>query len=402
MKKRVKIYLDHAATTPVDPKVVALVSKSMKGVFGNPGALYDDGILAKRALEKARCDVAKILSVLPDEIIFTSGGTESDNLALFGVVRAAQEKFPKNKLHIIVSSIEHSAVLEVARELEKEGVSVSYVAPDKDGIVSPKAISEALRENTILVSVMYANNEIGTIEPIREIAKTIRHYKKNNKTILGQYPVFHTDASQATSYLPLRVPPLGVDMMTISSQKIYGPRGVGALYINRGVLIKPILFGGEQERGLRPGTENVALVLGFAEALNVTEKKKDTETKRLTVLRDYFIKRLLKEVPEAVLNGHARERLPNNVNISISGVDNDFLVISLAEQGILCSTRSACKTNDENGSHVILALDGNKNLARESLRFSLGRDTTKDKLDTTVLELVRIVKEIKKFGKNIN
>lgn len=395
------IYLDHAATTPIDERVVKLILKSTKDLFANPGGLYDEAILAKKALEKARKDTADILSALPDEIIFTSGGTESDNLALFGVVRKAKEDFPKKKIHIIVSSIEHAAILEVAQELEKEGVLVSYASPDKDGIISPKTIESLLKTNTVLVSVMHANNEIGTIQPIREIAKVIRHFRKNNKMISPQYPVFHTDSSQTASYLSLRVPPLGVDMMTLSSQKIYGPRGVGVLYVRRGVNLKPIIFGGDQEHGIRPGTENVPFIVGFAEALRISESKKASEFKRLTVLRDYFIKKLLDDVPGAVLNGHGKERLPNNVNISAKGMDNDFLVISLASKGILCSTRSACKTNNEKGSHVILALRGEKNLERESLRFSLGRDTTKEKLNTTVRELSRIVKEIKKFEKDI-
>ena len=395
------IYLDHAATTPIDERVAKLILKSTKDLFANPGGLYDEAILAKKALEKARKDTADILSALSDEIIFTSGGTESDNLALFGVVRKAKEDFPKKKIHIIVSLIEHAAILEVAQELEKEGVLVSYATPDNDGIISPKTIESLLKTNTVLVSVMHANNEIGTIQPIREIAKVVRHFRKNNKMISPQYPVFHTDASQTASYLSLRVPPLGVDMMTLSSQKIYGPRGVGVLYVRRGVNLKPIIFGGDQEHGIRPGTENVPLIVGFAEALRISESKKESESKRLIVLRDYFIKKLLDEVPGAVLNGYTKERLPNNVNISVKGMDNDFLVISLASKGILCSTRSACKTNNEKGSHVILALRGEKNLERESLRFSLGRDTTKEKLNTTVRELSRIVKEIKKFEKDI-
>jgi cysteine desulfurase len=399
MQKR--IYLDHAATTPIDERVTKLILKSTKELFANPGGLYDEAILAKKALEKARKDTADILSALPDEIVFTSGGTESDNLALFGVVRKAKEDFSKKKIHIIVSLIEHAAILEVAQELEKEGVLVSYATPDKDGIISPKTIESLLKTNTVLVSVMHANNEIGTIQPIREIAKVIRHFRKNNKMISPQYPVFHTDSSQTASYLSLRVPPLGVDMMTLSSQKIYGPRGVGVLYVRRGVNLKPIVFGGDQEHGIRPGTENVPFIVGFAEALRISESQKASEFKRLTVLRDYFIKKLLDDVPGAVLNGHGKERLPNNVNISVKGMDNDFLVISLASKGILCSTRSACKTNNEKGSHVILALRGEKNLERESLRFSLGRDTTKEKLNTTVRELSRIVKEIKKFEKDI-
>lgn len=395
------IYLDHSATTPVDEKVMKLILKSTKDFFANPGALYDEALLSKNALEGARKYTAGVLSALPDEIIFTSGGTESDNIALFGAVLKAKEEFPKKKLHIVVSSIEHPAVLEAAHELEKTGVLVSYISPNKDGIISPKDVESLLRVETVLVSIMYANNEIGTIQPIREIAKVIRHFRKNNKMIFSQYPIFHTDASQATLYLPLRVPPLGVDMMTISSQKIYGPRGVGVLYVRRGLKLKPIIFGGSQEMEMRPGTENVPLIVGFALALRISESKKESEFKRLTSLRDYFIKKILKEVPGAVLNGHTKERLPNNVNISVKGMDNDFLVISLASKGILCSTRSACKTNNENGSHVILALKGEKNLEKESLRFSLGRDTTKEKLNTTVRELSRIVKEIKKFEKDI-
>ncbi|MCX6735523.1 MAG: cysteine desulfurase family protein [Candidatus Parcubacteria bacterium] len=374
------IYLDHSATTPLDKRVLSVVQKISSEIYGNPSSLHKEGVEAKKALLEIRKDIAEAIGANPDEIIFTSGGTESNNLALFGVVQD-----PK-KFHLIVSSIEHASVLECARELEKRGAEVTYLPVDSDGLVSPKDVKEAIKENTVLVSVMYANNEIGTIQPIAEIAKVIRHSKSK--------PIFHTDACQAVNYLDMNVLRLGVDLMTFNASKIYGPKGVGALFVKRGVKISPILFGGGQEKGARSGTENVAGLKGFAEAMRITEEMKEKESARLLKLRDFFIAEILKKIPGTVLNGSAEKRLPNNVNISIPGTDAEALVIQLDARGISCSTGSACANISHDGkvSHVIEALGFGRNRSASSLRFTLGRDTKKEDLFCTVNELSKILK----------
>ncbi len=374
-----RIYLDHAAATPLDKGVLSVMQKIGSESYGNPSSLYKEGVEAKKSLLEIRKDIAETIGANPDEIIFTGGGTESNNLALFGIVQD-----PK-KSHLVVSSVEHASVLECARELEKRGAEVTYLPVDKDGLVSLKDLKEAIKENTVLVSVMYANNEIGTIQPISEIAKIIRHSKSK--------PLFHTDACQAANYLDMNVLRLGVDLMTFNASKIYGPKGVGALFVKRGIKISPILFGGGQEKGTRSGTENVAGLKGFAEAMKVAEQMKEKESARLAKLRDFFIQEILSEIPGAILNGSAEKRLPNNVNISIPGTDAEELVIQLDARGISCSTGSACANIGHDGkvSHVIEALGFGRERAASSLRFTLGRDTKKEDLIFTVNELSKFV-----------
>lgn len=362
----------------------------------NPGAIHALGVAEKSRLEKARKTISGILSAQSDEIIFTSGATESNNMAILGM--------PAGR--IITTNIEHASVMETC----KHRGNVTFVKVEKNGVVDPKKIKKALRPNTILVSVMYANNEIGTIQPIREIAKEIRHYNKTHaKNIL-----FHTDATQAINYLPIQVPQLGVDMMSFNSAKIYGPKGVGVLYVKRGTPISPILFGGDQERGLRPGTENVALAVGIAEALQETEKIKNKEVVRLTKLRDYFIVKLLsifsseefglavrrekrKKAGEFIFNGDVKNRLPNNINITIRNIPSDLLVIELSARGIMASAKSACKSGDGKASHVISAINPALRDTDGSLRFSLGRSTTKKDIDETIKALSEILKKLKKW-----
>ncbi len=368
LNKSKRIYLDNAATTPIDQRVLLAMQKIATETYGNPSSLYKEGVEAKKLLSEARKDIAETIGANPDEIIFTSGGTESNNLAIFGMVRE-----PKNA-HIIVSSVEHASVLECVKELEKRGAEITHLPVNGDGIVSVKDVREAIKENTVLVSVMYANNEIGTIQPISEIAKIIRHSKSR--------PIFHTDACQAVNYLDMNVLHLGVDLMTFNASKIYGPKGVGALFVKRGIKISPILFGGGQEKGIRSGTENVSGVKGFAEAMKITEELKEKESARLTKLRDFFIKELVKKIPSALLNGSRENRLPNNVNISISGTDAEELVIILDAHGIACSTGSACANISADGkvSHVVEALGFGRNRAASSLRFTLGRETKEEDL----------------------
>jgi len=310
-------------------------------------------------------------------------------LAVLGVARA---NFTHGK-HVIVSAIEHHAVLEAALFLEKkEGFSVTYLKPDRDGIVTAKQVRESLRPETTLVSVMYANNEIGTIQPIAEIGNAIQKYRAQQKTV---FPVFHTDACQAAGYLDINVEKLHVDLLTLNGNKIYGPKGTGLLYIKRGIKIQPLQFGGAQERGLRPGTENVGGIVGLAEALKITQTEKEKEAARLAKLRDFFISELLSKLPKVRLNGLSTKRLPNNVNVSCMDVEGEALLLYLDAAGIYASTGSACASASLDPSHVILALGLPYEVSHGSLRFSLGRSTTKKDIQTVLKILPPLVEKLR-------
>ncbi len=368
------IYLDFASS--------ALSASS------NPGAIHELGLKEKNKLENARATVANVLGAHSNEIIFTSGATESNNLSIFGLVRNFK------KPHIVTTNIEHASVLEVCKYLERtKQAEVTYVAVEKNGIIDPKKIKKALQPNTILVSVMYANNEIGTIQPIREIAKEIRHFNKNMQKKI----FFHTDAVQAVNYLPINIAHLGVDLMSINSAKIYGPKGVGILYVKKNTPLSPIMFGGSQEFGLRPGTENVILAVELAKALQIAGKMKEGEVKRLTKLRNYFFKKLSKPAFDIVINGDLQNRLPNNINITIPNIPSDLLVIELSARGIMASAKSACKAGDGKASYVIKAINEEIKETDGSLRFSLGRQTTKADIDHTIKALSEILTKLKKW-----
>ena len=406
-----RIYLDHAATTPVDPRVKKAMESFWSGNFGNPSSLYKEGRDAKRAMNTARTDIAKIIGAKNDEIIFTSGGTESNNLAILGATfrkglsfvapqrtvlcelnsQAGSDAGSKSKRfnpHIITTKIEHHSVLNPIKFLEKQGVDVTWLDVGKEGVVDPKEVEKALKPNTILVSIMYANNEIGTIQPIREIGKILRKHKA----------IFHTDACQAAGYLDLNIEKLGVDLMTVNGSKMYGPKGVGFLYIKRNTKLAPIMYGGEQEKGLWPGTENVPAIIGLAEAFKIAQKEKNKEVKRLTNLRDYFIKRITKEIPKTFLNGHAQNRLPNNVNVSVLGTEGEAVVLYLDERGISCSTGSACSSASLEPSHVIMALKKPHEYGHGSLRFTLGRKTTKQEIDYVMKILPKVVAKLRSIS----
>ena len=389
-----RIYLDNSATTPVDKRVEKAMHPYLRKEFGNPSALYKEGVVAKEAVERARLSIAESLGAHSDEIIFTGSGTESDNLAILGVVKACKGKIT-TKPHIVTSVIEHPAVLEVCKALGSDGIAdVTYVGVNEYGVVDPAEVKEALRFETVLVSIMYANNEIGTIQSIREIAKVIRAWKKQNSS---EYPYFHTDACQATNYLDMNTLSLGVDILTINGSKIYGPKGIGALYVKRGTRIVPMVYGGGQEHGLRAGTENVPTVVGFAEAVKIASALKEKEVLRLTEVRDYFIKELLVSIPGSILNGSKENRLPNNVNISIPRIDSEQLVLELDAKGVAASARSACKSRDYESSYVIMAL-GRKSLPNEGgVRFSMGRETRKRDIDHVLKVLLRIIKKIQLY-----
>jgi len=377
-----KIYLDNSATTPVDKQVWKAMEKYFIKEFGNPSSIHSLGVTAKKTIEKSRKIIASFLNAHSREIVFTGSGTEANNLAIFGPVRKLMENDKKSKkIEIITTKIEHSSILECFKELERAGVEIKFLPVSSLGIVEPKDLRKMINENTALISVEYANSEIGVVQPIKEIAKEIRHARKE-LNIKNNYPYFHTDASQACQYLNMNVLELGVDMMTIDAQKIYGPKGIGALFIKDEVNIKPIIFGGGQENGIRNGTENVPLIVGFAEAIILVEKMRKKEIIRLTKLRDRFFKLLKKSIPSAIINGSTTERFPNNISISIPGKSGEFMVLQLDEAGVICSSTSACGSNSGYSKVVYeVALKNNENKknarirAESALRFSLGRDT---------------------------
>lgn len=389
------IYLDYASTAPLDKNVAKLMEKINKKNFANSSAIYKSGIESSKILESSREKIAKLISAHSDEIFFTGSGTESDALAILGIVRKYSEN-NKQIPHIITTNIEHPAVLENFSLLEKGGeAEVTYVEVESSGVVNPKDIRDAFRENTILVSVMYVNNEIGTIQPIQEIAKAIRHHRKENNS---PYPFFHTDACQAMNYLQIdNIEKLGVDMLSFNGSKIYGPKGTGILYKKRSVPISPIYGGGGQEFGLRSGTENLSCITGVALALEQVCKIKEKESVRLISIRDYGIKKLIslsKETDyEVLLNGDKDNRLPNNINISILGISSELLVIELDALGIMVSEKSACGSSDENVSHVIRALYKDKDFPKDigSVRITLGQQTTKGDIDILVKSLKSIL-----------
>lgn len=391
-KKGISVYLDNASSTPIDKGVSLTVTDALKKYFANPSSIHELGLSVRKSLEEARILVANILLAHQEEIIFTSSGTESNNLAILGFLRNF------NKPHILVSNIEHSSIIEICKYLEKnKQAEVTYLPVEENGIINPRKIQKGLRKNTVMVSIMYANNEIGTIQPIKEIAKSIRHFKKNH----SQEIIFHTDATQAVNYLPINVEKLGIDMMTFNGSKIYGPKGVGVLFKRRYIKLSPVLHGGEQEDGLRPGTENVPNILGLARALDVVEKLKEKEYKRLTTLRDYFFKKIsnskVLKSRNIVINGDLTERLPNNVNITIPNIPSDLLVIELGQRGVYVSAKSACKAGDGKASYVIKALNNKISELDGSIRFSLGRDTQKSDIDYTVKSLEAIILKLNKW-----
>jgi len=403
-----RIYLDHAATTPLDPRVKSATEPFLNEDFGNAGGLYEEGRRAKEAMQKSRETIAKIIGARPEEIIFTSGGTESDNLAIFGVATAIAPRsstlgvespktpsvFPRGA-HIITTKFEHHAVLEPCQQLHKENFDVTFLEVGEEGVINPEDVKKALRPETILVSIMYANNEIGTIQPITEIGKVIKEFRAQNKSV---YPYFHIDACQAAGYMDLNVNNLGVDLIAVNGSKIYGPKGIGFLYRKMGLKIKPQIIGGGQEMRMRSGTEPVALIVGLAKALEIAQAERAAESARLTPLRDYFISEIQKRVPKVILNGHPVKRLPNNINVSILDIEGEALVLYLDAKGISFSTGSACTSESLEPSHVILALGKPYEFAHASMRFTMGRSTTKKELDYVLSELPNAVRWLRKVS----
>ena len=379
-----RIYLDYAATTPVHPEVVKAMLPYFTESFGNPSAIYTCGQEAKGAIEESRDQIARLVGAQNEEIVFTSGGTEADNFALKGVAYANEDRGN----HIITTPIEHHAVLEVGHFLEKRGFQITCLPVDEYGLVDPDDVRRALTSKTILVSVMHANNEVGTIEPIAEISKITRE--------AGVY--FHTDAVQATGHLPLNVDELGVDLLSMSAHKLYGPKGIGALYIRKGTKLVPFMHGGGQERKRRASTENVPGIVGFGQAAEIALREMNAEAERITFLRDKLISGLQERIGHTRLNGHPSQRLPNNVNISISFVEGESMCLRLDLEDICASTGSACSTGSLEPSHVLLALGLPHEQAHGSLRFSLGKWTTEAEIDRVLDTLPRVVTKLREMS----
>ena len=379
------IYLDHAATTLVDHRVVEAMKPYWSDKFGNPSSVYQKGREASRAVSRAREQVAGIFGCTPAEIIFEGSGTESDNHAIIGAALANQSRGK----HIITSAIEHHAVLHACEFLETLGFEVTYLPVTKEGLVKLEELEKSIRPETILVSIMYANNEIGTVQPVKEIGQLVK--KANSRTY------FHTDACQAAGFYDLKVDDLGVDLLTINGSKIYGPKGTGVLYARKGVIINSFVHGGAQEMGRRAGTENVPGIIGFAKALELVQTEKAKELERLIKLRDRLIEGLLK-LDKVFLNGHPVKRLPNNVNVTILDIEGEAMLLHLDQQGIAASSGSACTSGSLDPSHVILALGHPYEVAHGSLRFSLGHSNTEEDVDRVLEVLPPIVAELRQMS----
>ena len=376
-----RVYLDYAATTPTHPEVVKVMLPYFTEAFGNPSSIYSYGQEAKGAIEEARVKVADLIGARDEEIVFTSGGTEADNFVLKGVAFANEARGN----HIITSSIEHHAVIETCKFLETRGLRITYLPVDEYGLVNPDDVKRAITDKTILISIMHANNEMGTIEPITEIGKVAKE--------AGTY--FHTDAVQTVGHIPVDVNGLGVDLLSMSAHKLYGSKGVGALYIRKGTKLTPFMHGGEQERRRRASTENVPGIVGLGKAVELAQQEMGGEVERLTCLRDNLIKGLLEWIDHIRLNGHPVMRLPNNVNASIDYVEGESMVLNLDLEGICASTGSACSSSSLEPSHVLLAMGLSHEQAHGSLRFSLGRLTSEEEIERVLDILPRIVAKLR-------
>lgn len=376
-----KIYLDNGATTQVAEEVARAMQKILTKKFGNPSSLYTLGEEAKKELESARKIIAEKINADSSEIIFTSGGTESDNLAIKGI--AYQNKNKGN--HIITSAIEHPAVLRTCKVLEKEGFNITYLSVDKEGFIDLKKLEAAITSQTLLVTIMHANNEIGTIQDIEKIGKICK--EKN--------VIFHTDAVQSFTKTPIDVKKMNIDLLSLSAHKIHGPKGVGALYIKKGIKLKPLLDGGSQENKIRSGTENLPGIVGFGKAVEIS---KEQDLEKMKLLRDMLIKEIEKNIDSIIINGAREKRLPNNVNISFKYVEGESLLYQLNSKGIAVSTGSACSSHSLEPSHVLMAIGLKPEVAHGSIRFTLSRYTTKEEIEYTIKNLKEIVENLRRIS----
>ena len=390
-----RIYLDNSATTMVDKNVFSAMDPYLKEDFGNASSLHWFGEKGYEAINRARSQAADFLGCNVLEVFFTGSATISDNLAILGVVKQAQKK-GITKPHIITSAIEHPAVLEPIKHLEETGkIEATYLSVGQEGVVKPEDIEKNLKENTVLVSIMYANNEIGTVQPIAEIREVIKRFKIQDSRFKI---LFHTDAVQAANYLDCNVENLGVDLLTLSGHKIYGPKGIGVLYKRKGVEIEPIIFGGHQEKGIWPGTENVASIVGLGKAIEMISINYKLQTINLIKLRDKLIDGILQKISGTSLNGSRENRLPNNVNISFSGVEGESILMALNEKGVAVSTGSACASGSLEPSYVLMALGVGVERAHSSIRFSLGKYNTEKEIDYVLKILPEIIRRLRKIS----
>ena len=378
-----RIYLDYAATAPVLPEVLDAMLPFFVSAFGNASGIHAEGREARKAVEQARRQTAAILGAENREILFTSGGSESNNLAVRGTAMALREKGN----HIVTTSVEHPSVLNACRGLEKEGFRVTYLPVDTDGSVSPEDVRDAIGPDTLLVSVMAANNEIGTLQPVREIGEICR----------AKGVVFHTDAVQAAGLLKIDVKELNADLLSISAHKFHGPKGTGALYVRRGTRLEPLVRGGEQERGLRAGTENVPCIVGLGKALEIAAAEREENAARIRELRDILIRRILERVPGARLNGHPERRLPNNCHFSFTGIESEALLLRLDLAGIAVSGGSACTAGSMEPSHVLQAIGLKDDLLKSGVRLTLGRETRPEDIEKAAQILPEIVEDLRRM-----
>ncbi len=379
-----RIYFDHSATTPPDPAVIEAMLPFMSEKFGNASSIHSYGREAKVALEDARESIADFLNANVNEIYFTGCGTESDNIAIIGVAR----QYKRKGKHIITSQIEHHAVLHTCQYLEKEGFEVSYLKPDEYGVIHHNQVADAIRDDTILISIMHANNEVGTINDIEKIGNSARQ-----KDIR-----FHTDAVQTFGKLPIDLRDLPVDLMAISGHKIYGPKGIGMLFIRRGKKLAPITFGGAHERNMRPGTENIPGIIGLAKAVDICKTKMQHDEQHLIQLSALFREKLEQAVPRIRMNGHPESRLPGILNFSFEGVEGEAILFSLDLKGIAASSGSACTSGSVDPSHVLKAMGVKPEISQSSIRFSLGRDNTTDEVEYAIDELSKIVEKLRSIS----
>ncbi len=383
------IYLDHAASTPVLQEIINEMIPYLGDLYGNPSSIHTYGIKSKIAIQTARRRVAFLIGAKPSEIFFTSGGTESDNLALKGISKSIRN-YQNKKNHIITSSIEHDAILETCHYLEKDGFNVTYLNVDKNGIIDKTELKNQLTEKTALVSIMLANNEIGVIQPVKEFSKIVHDFDKRI--------IFHSDAVQAVGKIPVNVKELDLDSLSLSSHKINGPKGVGALYVREKVNLEPLMQGGGQELTFRSGTENVPGIVGFGKASEISMLNLKNNSQYLYYLRDYFINRINEEISGRMLNGSLESRLPNNVNFTFLGINGEDLLIKLDEDGILASTGSACSANLQKESHVLKSIGLNHEEISGSIRFTLGIQNTKEEIEKTIITLNHRITELRKFS----
>ena len=383
------VYMDHAGTTPLAPEVLGAMTPYFTQLFGNPSSIHTVGQEARYALDEARERVARVLNCRPREVVFTSGGTESDNAAIVGVATALQE----TGNHIITSSVEHHAVLHTCQHLESQGYEVTYLPVDADGMVQPETVRRAITERTTLVSLMYANNEIGVINPLPQISAVV----KQRAAELSRTIVLHTDAVQAAGFLDLDVNKLGVDLLSLSGHKFHGPKGTGVLFVRRGTAFLPFILGGGQERERRSGTENIPGIVGLSVALEAANARREEHGRHCASLRDRIVEQVLERVPGSKLNGHSTQRLPNNANFSFSGIEGEPILLGLDMAGIAASSGSACSSGSLEPSHVLLALGQSAEVARGSLRLTLGKDNTSEEVDYLLEVLPDLVERLRKL-----